>query len=197
MPASLKSYIVVSSLPIVVEDEGGKSTSYNPGDVFQALDNNVSVVRLLAVQHIVPFVGQSVAGEFVVQEGPQGPTGPPGPAGGGETNTNSNAGGDEGLVLPKSGVDTPIKGLTAGTNITLTPSATDITISAAGASLEQTLLVGNVTNGADILMSGGDQIVGTTTVLDPGAALDTQANEVVAAINELQSQVALIAQVFS
>jgi hypothetical protein len=50
--------------------------------------------------------------------------------GGGEANTNSNAGGDVGLVNTPIGVDTPIKGLTAGTNITLTPSGTDVTINA-------------------------------------------------------------------
>jgi len=45
----------------------------------------------------------------------------------GETNTSSSAGGTS-LVLPKVGVDLPFKGLTAGSNITLTPGATDITI---------------------------------------------------------------------
>jgi hypothetical protein len=50
----------------------------------------------------------------------------------GEANTASNLGGDEGLFTTKSGVDLPFKGLTAGDNITLTPSGTDITIAATG-----------------------------------------------------------------
>ena len=124
MPATVTSYIVVSSLPVVVEDEVGKTTSYNPGAIFQALDNNPSVVRLQAIQHIIPFIGQPVAGQFVVSEGPAGPTGPAGPAGAGETNTNTNAGGDVGLALAKVGVDTPLRGLTAGTNITLMTTKT-------------------------------------------------------------------------
>ena len=50
----------------------------------------------------------------------------------GEDNTNSNAGAGEGtLVLTKVGVDTPIKSLKAGTNITITNNATEVLIDAA------------------------------------------------------------------
>jgi hypothetical protein len=51
-----------------------------------------------------------------------------GGGGGGESNTASSAGG-ESLVLPKSGVDLPFKGLTSDASITLTANANDIEIS--------------------------------------------------------------------
>jgi hypothetical protein len=47
----------------------------------------------------------------------------------GEANTNSNAGTGEGLVLPKVGVDTPIKSLVGGAGITLTQVGDTIEIS--------------------------------------------------------------------
>jgi len=50
--------------------------------------------------------------------------------GGGETNTASNAGAGEGLVLTKVGVDMPFKSLVAGSGITLTPSADTLAIEA-------------------------------------------------------------------
>lgn len=52
--------------------------------------------------------------------------------GGGEVNTASNLGGGAGIFASKSGVDLQFKSLVAGTNITLTPSGTTITIDAAG-----------------------------------------------------------------
>lgn len=52
--------------------------------------------------------------------------------GGGEANTSSNAGGTVGLALAKVGVNLPFRGLTAGANVTLTPSGTDVTIAATG-----------------------------------------------------------------
>ena len=196
--AVLRTYIVTSSLPVVVDD-AGKTTVYNPGDVFEELDSNVSVTRLLALGRIVPFVGQPVSGPMVISQGQPGPAGPTGPAGTGESNTNSNAGGDVGLSLTKVGSDLPLRGLTAGAGVSLTPTPIDVIISvtAGGENLDQTLTAGNLTGGNDILVTGGDQIVGTQTILDPGVSLDTDANEVIAAINELKAQVALISQVFS
>lgn len=80
MAATLKTYIVVSPFSVVVED-GGKTTSYAPGDRFQEFDNNVSVQRLLAAGSIVESSGVPQTGTTVVVPGPQGPTGPTGPPG--------------------------------------------------------------------------------------------------------------------
>ena len=46
----------------------------------------------------------------------------------GEANTNSKAGGTAGLVNTKSGLNTPIKGLTGGNNITVTEGTNDVSI---------------------------------------------------------------------
>jgi hypothetical protein len=54
--------------------------------------------------------------------------------GGGEANTASNLPGDEGIFFQKSGVDLEFKSLTAGANITLTPTDDTITIAAAAGS---------------------------------------------------------------
>jgi len=56
----------------------------------------------------------------------------PNTGGGGEVNTASNLGGGVGVFAQKVDEDLQFKGLVAGTNITLTPSATGITIDAAG-----------------------------------------------------------------
>ena len=50
----------------------------------------------------------------------------------GEINTGSNLGTGEGIFSSKVGVDLQFKSLKAGTNITLTPSGTEIEIAAAG-----------------------------------------------------------------
>ena len=70
---------------------------------------------LAALQGIGRWVKQSASG-----------------GGGGESNTSSNSGAGAGLVLAKSGVDLPFRSIVAGTNITLTPSATELLIDAAG-----------------------------------------------------------------
>lgn len=67
-------------------------------------------------------------------------------AGGGEANTSSNAGAGAGLAKAKSGVDLPFKSLVAGANVTLTPSADEISIAAAGAAtaLQQAYEAGRI-----------------------------------------------------
>ena len=156
MSAEFKAYIVVSPLPIVIEDDSG-STSYNPGDIFEALDNNVSVVRHLALNKIVETTGVPFTGGIFVSQGDPGPIGPTGPIGvSGETNTSSNAGGTVGLALPKVGADLPLKGLTAGANITLTPSATDITIDAAATGEANTTSNAGGTEGLALAKVGAD-----------------------------------------
>jgi hypothetical protein len=79
MSASTKTYLVVSALPVVVED-GGISISYQPGAVFEALTSNPSVVRLLGIEQIIETTGPSSTGTTVIQ-GPIGPIGPVGPIG--------------------------------------------------------------------------------------------------------------------
>ena len=55
--------------------------------------------------------------------------------GSGESNTTSNSGAGQGLALAKVGVDLPFKSITAGAGITLTPSATELQITAGAAGL--------------------------------------------------------------
>lgn len=49
----------------------------------------------------------------------------------GETNTTSNLGSGQGLAAPKSGTNLPFKSLIAGTNVTMSSTASDVTINAA------------------------------------------------------------------
>lgn len=57
-------------------------------------------------------------------------------SGSGEANTASNLGGGEGLFTTKSGIDLPFKSLVAGTNVSLSSDANEITINATGGSGE-------------------------------------------------------------
>jgi len=129
--AVAKHYLVVAQLPIVIE-EGDAAISYNPGDVFSALDSNHSVVRLLSIGHIIETTDALASGPAFVATGGPGPAGPIGPTGppgiGGEVNTSSSAGGTVALPLAKAGADLPFRGLTAGSGVSLTPSGTDVVI---------------------------------------------------------------------
>ena len=82
MATLVKTYIVVSSLPVVVED-AGVSLSYQPGAVFMAKNTNPSVLGLLEDGRIVETTGSVDQGFTVIQgqQGPEGPTGPTGPSG--------------------------------------------------------------------------------------------------------------------
>jgi len=80
MASVIKSYLVVSPLPVVVE-EGGASISYQPGAVFEAKNTNPSVVRLLEQMAIIDVTGQSTDQGFAVIQGQIGPTGPTGAIG--------------------------------------------------------------------------------------------------------------------
>ena len=82
--------------------------------------------------------------------------------GGGEANTSSSAGGTVALALAKVGVNLPFRGLTAGANITLTPSGTDVTIAGTGeantistvASTGSSLIPGTPKVGVDLKTKG-------------------------------------------
>jgi len=73
MQAVLTTYLVVSPLPIVVDDDG-EALSYAPGQVFRALSSNPSVTFLLENDQVVETFGAPSTGTTVI-EGPQGPAG--------------------------------------------------------------------------------------------------------------------------
>jgi len=76
MQAVLTTYLVISPLPVVVEEvDGFESTSYAPGSTFTELSNNPSIVRLLGNGQIIETVGQPTTG-FTIVTGPEGPPGP-------------------------------------------------------------------------------------------------------------------------
>jgi len=174
--ATIRTYLVVDSLPIVISDSTG-SVSYSPGATFEANENNASVQFQLDRQGIVAVSsapGQS--GTSVIQGSPgaTGPIGPTGPTGVGEANTASSAGGTQSLILAKSGVNLPFKGLTAGTNVTLTPSASDITIAVSGVGEANTSSSSGGTESLVLAKSGIDLpfkglTAGTGVTLTPSA----------------------------
>jgi|3_EtaG_2_1085321.scaffolds.fasta_scaffold19710_4 hypothetical protein len=54
----IKTYFVISSTPVVVEDTLYASTTvYQPGAVFEARENNPSITQLLADELIAESVG--------------------------------------------------------------------------------------------------------------------------------------------
>jgi hypothetical protein len=82
--------------------------------------------------------------------------------------TISSAGGTETLVSDGIGPDLKLKGLTAGAGITLTPSATDITISVTGLFSIGTILDSMLTeaqfqalNGVEWILMDGRNVVGS------------------------------------
>ncbi len=100
------------------------------------------------LQDVVKYLSNIVVRGTSVTSPVSGPSG-------GEANTASNVGAGDGLFKAKVGVDLEFKSLIAGTNITLTPGADDITIDASGGAsseqfyLERTETIDNST-GVDI-----------------------------------------------
>lgn len=87
----------------------------------------------------------------------------------GEVNTNSNAGATgAGLVKTKVGVDTPIKRIKAGTNITINENADDIEIVAAGGSPKILQYQrGTVVGESNIASTGSPVFTGLTVGITP------------------------------
>lgn len=88
---------------------------------------------------------------------------------GGEINTASNVGTGDGVFKAKSGVDLQFKTLKAGANITLTPSASEILIAAAGGAAGATTELDNLgttaINAHLLFDADGSYNIGSTTDL--------------------------------
>ena len=69
---------------------------------------------------------------------------------GGEANTASNSGGGEGIFIAKSGVNLPFKSLIGGSNVSVTSTATEITINA---TVGETNTASNLAGGVGIFES--------------------------------------------
>lgn len=110
-----------------------------------------------------------------------------GSGGNGEANTSSNVGGGLGLALAKSGVDLPFKTLTAGSNVTLTGSPTEIQISSSGSG-ETNTASSQGTGESLVLAKSGTVLPFKSLLAGTNVTLTSQANEVV--INAVDAQVA-------
>lgn len=90
--------------------------------------------------------------------------------------TSSNVGTGDGLALPRVGDDLPFKSLKAGSNVTLTPSATEILIQATGGAFD---ILADDTLGADsdtfdsIVFSAREFLLVLIHLESVGGALDT------------------------
>ena len=94
-----------------------------------------------------------------------------GGVGSGEINTNTNVGTGEGTIAKtKVGVDTPLKTIKAGTNVTVTNNADEIEISAsAGATYTHPNHTGDVTSIADGVQTLQSQAITNKTTVTPVA----------------------------
>src|SRR3990172_1668781 len=102
-------------------------TIHVPGEIwFNSLDDSIMIFYHNATNdRYVKFPDKSGTVAFLSDVGEGG-------GGGGENNTASNVGTGEGWFKQKSGVDLQFKTVTAGSGVTLTPSANEIQISASG-----------------------------------------------------------------
>lgn len=91
--------------------------------------------------------------------------------GGGEANTASNLGTGEGVFASKTGVDLEFKSLVAGTNVTLSSTATEITIDASGSGAGT--LQDAYDNGNTITLTAGTPVE-ITAASATDAAIDIQ-----------------------
>ena len=115
----------------------------------------------------------------------------------GEDNTASNLAG-VGLFAQKVGVDLEFKGLIAGNNVTLTPSATGVTISAIGGGVSGIISINGDTTAAQLIRAGTginviDGINGLHTIQIDNAVVTLDRNQILsnktinAANNNLQN----------
>jgi hypothetical protein len=114
-------------------------------DKIAAIENQAGTA-IGNLQDVVKYLSKSVVVRGTSVTRTTGGTG-----GTGEANTASNVGAGEGVFKQKVGVDLEFKSLVAGTNITLTGSADEITIDASGGAtaeqfyLERTETIDNTT----------------------------------------------------
>ena len=94
----------------------------------------------------------------------------------GESNTMSSLGGTS-LVGTKSGVVLPIKGISNGTNITVTDNGTDVEI-AMNASLGETNTASNVGSGEGVWVSKTSSNLEFKSITATGASVSSSATEV-------------------
>lgn len=157
--AQIRSYRVVSQVPVVVEDVG-IAISYAPGQVFRASDTNPSIVRLLEDQKIALASTADPTTGYTIVVGPTGPTGPEGPTGAGASQTLA-----ETLAL----------GNTTGTN--------NIVISTGRSLVGQTALSLAATGANAVSFTSHGSTIALNTSGDP--TLDTTAQDIIGAINEV------------
>lgn len=112
-----------------------------------------------------------------------------GGGGSGESNTSSSVGSGVSIVLPKSGVNLPFKSFTAGSNITLTPSANEIEISASGGASGEANTASSVGTGKSLVLpKSGVNIPFKTLTEGTNVTLTASANEI--SIQAIDPQVA-------
>lgn len=127
-------------------------------------------------------------------------------SGSGEANTTSNLGAGEGIAAPKSGVNLPFKSLTAGSNVTITSDANEITISSTGGGGGSSVwggITGDIDDQADLadvldskeskLTAGANITINRTDPLNPviSSAGGGGGGDVVGPSSSVDNQVAL------